>query len=121
MPDPAGGRVISGEREITREMLLGRALRAAGGFAALGVKPGDTLALVLRNDFPFFEASFAAQMLGAYCVPVNWHGKAPEIGTIGVFRLRPHCRRVDLARRAQPGDDPDRRRLRLPPPRPLAR
>ena len=82
MPDLAGGRVISGEREITRETLLGRALRAAGGFAALGVKPGDTLALVLRNDFAFFEASFAAQMLGAYCVPVNWHGKAPEIGYV---------------------------------------
>src|SRR5205809_5047116 len=82
MPDLAGGRLISGERAIAREMLLGRALRAAGGFAALGVEPGDTLALVLRNDFPFFEASFAAQMLGAYCVPVNWHGKAPEIGYV---------------------------------------
>src|SRR5256885_8381918 len=82
MPDLSAGRVISGEREITREMLLSRALCAAGGFAALGVKPGDTLALVLRNDFPFFEASYAAQMLGAYCVPVNWHGKAPEIGYV---------------------------------------
>jgi long-chain acyl-CoA synthetase len=82
MPDLAGGRVISGERDISREMLLGRALRAAGGFAALGVAPGDTIALVLRNDFPFFEASYAAQMLGAYCVPVNWHGKAPEIGHV---------------------------------------
>jgi long-chain acyl-CoA synthetase len=82
MPDLAGGRVISGEREISREMLLGRALRAAGGFAALGVAPGGTVALVLRNDFPFFEASYAAQMLGAYCVPVNWHGKAPEIGYV---------------------------------------
>src|SRR5207237_9884182 len=82
MPDLSAGRVISGEREITREMLLHRALCAAGGFAALSVKPGDTLALVLRNDFPFFEASYAAQMLGAYCVPVNWHGKAPEIGYV---------------------------------------
>src|SRR5437667_6488687 len=82
MPDLSAGRVISGEREITREMLLSRALCAAGGFAALGVKPGDTVALILRNDFPFFEASYAAQMLGAYCVPVNWHGKAPEIGYV---------------------------------------
>jgi long-chain acyl-CoA synthetase len=40
------------------------------------------VALVLRNDFPFFEASYAAQMRGAYCVPVNWHGKAPEIGYV---------------------------------------
>jgi len=38
--------------------------------------------VVLRNDFPFFEASYAAQLLGAYCVPVNWHGKTPEIGYV---------------------------------------
>jgi long-chain acyl-CoA synthetase len=82
MPDFAGARVISGEREIAYQALMGRALRAASGFAALGVQPGDAVALVLRNDFPFFEASYAAQMLGAYCVPVNWHGKAPEIGYV---------------------------------------
>src|SRR5258707_3794821 len=82
MPDLAGGRLISGERAIAREMLVSRALCAAGGFAAFGVEPGDTVALVLRNDFPFFEASYAAQLLGAYCVPVNWHGKAPEIGYV---------------------------------------
>jgi long-chain acyl-CoA synthetase len=82
MPDVAGGRVISGERERSREAIIGRALRAAAGFAALGVGPGDAIAIVLRNDFPFFEASYAAQLLGAYCVPVNWHGKAPEIGYV---------------------------------------
>jgi long-chain acyl-CoA synthetase len=82
MPDLAGGRVISGERERSREAIIGRALRAAAGFAALGVTPADAIAVVLRNDFPFFEASYAAQLLGAYCVPVNWHGKAPEIGYV---------------------------------------
>src|SRR6266849_5459696 len=82
MADIAGGRVISGEREIVRDRLMVRALQAAGGFAALGVAAGDAIALVLRNDFPFFEASYAAQLLGAYCVPVNWHGKAPEIGYV---------------------------------------
>ncbi|HYU14388.1 MAG TPA: AMP-binding protein, partial [Stellaceae bacterium] len=82
MPDLAGGRVISGERERSREAIIGRALRAAAGFAVLGVAPGDAIAIVLRNDFPFFEASYAAQLLGAYCVPVNWHGKAPEIGYV---------------------------------------
>src|SRR5438552_9562804 len=82
MPDLSGGRVMSGEREIAHQTLMGRALRAASGFAALGIEPGDAVALVLRNDFPFFEASYAAQMLGAYCVPVNWHGKVPEIGYV---------------------------------------
>ena len=42
------------------------AARAAGGFAELGVRAGDAIAVVLRNDFPFFEASFAAQRIGAY-------------------------------------------------------
>ena len=82
MPDLSGGRVISGEREIALKALMGRALRAASGFAALGVAAGEAVALVLRNDFPFFEASYAVQVLGAYCVPVNWHGKAPEIGYV---------------------------------------
>jgi long-chain acyl-CoA synthetase len=36
----------------------------------------------LRNDFPFFEASYAAQRLGANSVPVNWHGRTQEIGYV---------------------------------------
>jgi long-chain acyl-CoA synthetase len=82
MTDIATGRVISGDREVSREAIFERAGRAAGGFAALGVGAGDAIGVVLRNDFPFFEASYAAQRLGAYSVPVNWHGKAPEIGYI---------------------------------------
>jgi long-chain acyl-CoA synthetase len=77
--DIATGRVISGNREISRDKIMERAGRVASGFATLGVGAGDAIAVMLRNDFPFFEASYAAQRLGAYCVPVNWHGKAPEI------------------------------------------
>jgi long-chain acyl-CoA synthetase len=76
------GRLISGARELPRDDLLERAQRAARGFTELGVGAGDAVALVLRNDFPFFEASFATQQLGAYSVPVNWHSKTPEIGYI---------------------------------------
>jgi long-chain acyl-CoA synthetase len=82
MTDIATGRVISGNREVSRDAMMERAARAASGFAALGVGAGDAIAVVLRNDFPFFEASYAAQRLGAYCVPVNWHGKTPEIGYV---------------------------------------
>jgi long-chain acyl-CoA synthetase len=78
----ATGRVISGEREASRGAIFVRAGRAANGFAALGVGAGDAIAVVLRNDFPFFEASYAAQRLGAYCVLVNWHGKTPEVGYV---------------------------------------
>jgi long-chain acyl-CoA synthetase len=82
MQEAGQSRVISGARERSTAAIFERALRAANGFAALGVKAGDAIALVLRNDFPVFEASFAAQQLGAYCVPVNWHGKAAEIAYV---------------------------------------
>ena len=39
----------------------------------MGIGRGDTVALYLRNDFAFLEASMAAGLVGAYPVPVNWH------------------------------------------------
>ena len=67
------GEIISGERRITTEALMARAARAASGLASLGVRRGGTVALYLRNDIAFFEASFAAGLIGAYPTPVNWH------------------------------------------------
>src|SRR5689334_10686633 len=65
--------IRSGDRVISTEQLGLNAARAAGGFASLGIGRGDTVALYLRNDFAFLEASGAAGMVGAYPVPVNWH------------------------------------------------
>ncbi len=66
-------QVRSGERTITTERINENAARAASGFQSLGIGRGDTVAVYLRNDFPFLEASFAAGLVGAYPVPVNWH------------------------------------------------
>ena len=74
------GLIISGARRLTRAALQARVRRAASGFAALGIRPGDCVALLLRNDFPFLEASLAASMLGGYAVPINWHWKPEEVG-----------------------------------------
>jgi long-chain acyl-CoA synthetase len=82
MTDIAPGRVISGTREISRDALIERAACAATGLGELGVGAGDAIGVVLRNDFAFFEASYAAQRLGAYSVPVNWHGKTQEIAYV---------------------------------------
>lgn len=62
-----------------RAAVLGRAAQAASGLHQLGVREGDVVALLLRNDFVFFEAQHAAALLGAYCVPINWHGTAEEV------------------------------------------
>ena len=82
MAEIALGRVVSGVREISRDTLFERAACAATGLGELGVGVGDAVGVVLRNDFAFFEASFAAQRLGAYSVPINWHGKTAEIAYV---------------------------------------
>jgi long-chain acyl-CoA synthetase len=74
--------LVSGERTLTAAAFDERVLRAASGFAALGLRPGDCAALLLRNDFAFMEASLAAVRLGAYAVPINWHFKADEVAYI---------------------------------------
>jgi len=65
--------VWSGARRLEAADLHTRIARAAAGLESLGVGAGDGVAIYLRNDFPFFEASGAAGALGAYAVAVNWH------------------------------------------------
>ncbi|MEO8559420.1 MAG: acyl-CoA synthetase [Rhodospirillales bacterium] len=77
-----GGQVTSGERNRSQTEIGQRAARAATGLKALGFGPGDAVALMLRNDFAFFEASFASALLGGYAVPINWHLKGDEAGYI---------------------------------------
>ncbi len=74
--------IIAGERVLSHAELAGRALKAAGGLARLGVGENDSVALMLRNDFAVFEANIAAGMVGAYAVPLNWHFTADEAGYV---------------------------------------
>jgi len=71
-------RYILGERTMDGAVMQERAERAAQGLVELGVKAEDVVALFLRNDFAFIEASLAAGLVGAYPTPVNWHGTVPE-------------------------------------------
>lgn len=73
------GRLISGERTCSVEQLLDAAHRAATGFREMGVAEDDRVAIMLRNDFAFFEASLGAAAAGANAVPINWHGVASEL------------------------------------------
>jgi len=65
-------------RGVPRDDVLRTGRRAATGFHRMGVGEGDTIALLLYNDFAFFEAQQAAAMVGAYAVPLNWHGAVEE-------------------------------------------
>ena len=72
------GMIVSGDRRLTHRELLERAARVATGLNSLGVIEGDTIALCLRNDFPIFEASFGAALIGVRPVAVNWHFTVAE-------------------------------------------
>lgn len=71
-----------GDRFVSTEDLDARAARAATGFSGLGVGLDDSVAVMLRNDIPFFEASMGARKLGAHSVPINWHLQSEEINYI---------------------------------------
>ena len=71
-------RISIGERVVDGAWIAARAERVASGLESLGVGPGDGVALCLRNDLPFFEASFGIGALGAYAVAMNWHATPDE-------------------------------------------
>ena len=75
-------RIFLDERSTDRDEVLANAARAASGLDAIGVREGDAVALLLRNDFAFIEATQACALLGAYCVPINWHGKPDDVSYI---------------------------------------
>jgi long-chain acyl-CoA synthetase len=73
-----GPWVEAGRRERSADKIRRNAAQAASGFREFGIGEGDTIALLLRNDFSFFEASIAANLAGAYPVPINWHATQEE-------------------------------------------
>ena len=74
--------LVSGARKADKTEVEERARGIAGGLRAQGVGEGDCVAILMRNDIAFLEASYAAMMLGAYAVPLNWHFKPDEIAYV---------------------------------------
>jgi long-chain acyl-CoA synthetase len=74
--------IISGQRKRTHAEVTDRAGHIAGGLQRLGVKQGDSVCILMRNDVTFIEAAYATMRLGAYGVPVNWHFKPEEINYV---------------------------------------
>lgn len=74
--------ILSGERHRSFDDVNARSARMAGGLQALGVKPGDCVCVLMRNDIAFLEAAYAVMTVGAYMVPVNWHFKQDELAYV---------------------------------------
>ncbi|MCA1386142.1 MULTISPECIES: acyl-CoA synthetase [unclassified Bradyrhizobium] len=71
--------IISGERRRSHSDVADRAMRIAGGLARLGIREGDSVCILMRNEIAFVEVTHGVMQLGAYAVPVNWHFKRQEI------------------------------------------
>src|SRR3977135_2789015 len=74
--------IASGQRSRSHAEVADPAARFAGGLSRLGVKQGDSVCILMRNDISFIEAAYAAMRLGAYAVPVNWHFRPEEINYV---------------------------------------
>jgi fatty-acyl-CoA synthase len=69
---------FQGRRQSFAE-LAERATRLANGLAALGVRAGDRVAVLMANRLEWPEAMYALAGLGAVLVPVNVLLRPPEI------------------------------------------
>jgi fatty-acyl-CoA synthase len=69
--DPAQEIVYRGVRRHTYADLRERVHRLAGALAALGVAPGDTVAVLDYDSHRYLEAFFAVPMMGAVLHTVN--------------------------------------------------
>jgi acyl-CoA synthetase (AMP-forming)/AMP-acid ligase II len=66
----------------TFAQMLGRATSVARSLLALGVKPGDHVALLMPNCPEMVEAQYGAFLIGAIPVPINARFKAYELGHV---------------------------------------
>ncbi|ERS11883.1 O-succinylbenzoic acid--CoA ligase [Alcanivorax sp. PN-3] len=73
--------VVEGER-VSYRQLARRASRVAAAFHELGVRPGDRVALVLRNGPALMYGLYGALWLGAIAVPLNAREQGAGLGYI---------------------------------------
>lgn len=69
-------------REWSRGELLAESNRLANGMRALGLKTGDSVAVMLPNCGEFLAISLATAQVGLYLVPINWHLAGAEVAYI---------------------------------------
>src|SRR5215475_12974382 len=70
------------DQEFSPEDMRESSAKVAGAMSAAGLKEGDTIALMLRNEPALMDIMLAARQLGLYFTPLNWHFKSEEAAYI---------------------------------------
>jgi fatty-acyl-CoA synthase len=71
--------VVDDERRLTHGQLTERAWSVANGLIALGVQPGEPVAILCGNGIFSAETVLGAMAAGAIAVPLNWRWSRPEL------------------------------------------
>ena len=79
---PERDAVIFPERRQSFAELHDRAVHRARQLAALGVKPGENVGILLATSFEFMEVMFGIAMAGAVMVPINARYRGSEIAYV---------------------------------------
>jgi len=78
-PDKPAYRMAAGGEVVTYRQLDERSNQGAQLFRSLGLRPGDSIAILLENHPRFFEICWAAQRSGLYYTPISYRLTAPEV------------------------------------------
>jgi len=76
---PQAPAVVDHAQRLTHRQLTERAWSVANGLIAVGVQPGDTVAILCGNGIFSAETVLGAMAAGAIAVPLNWRWSRPEL------------------------------------------
>src|SRR6516165_1742961 len=74
--------LVSGTHSREFDIVGQRVRRIAGGLRHLGIREGDCVCILMRNDITFLEITYAVMLIGGYAVPINWHFKVDEVAYV---------------------------------------
>jgi long-chain acyl-CoA synthetase len=96
------GTIAIGTRQIAQDVFHRISMCVARGLHELGIAEGDSVGVLMRNDFAVIQTYLATTALGAFAIPYNWHSKPEEISyLLGDSRPKVLVAHSDLLRLAQ--------------------
>ncbi len=77
--DPARLAIVFKDQRVSYAELYERVCKLAGFLAERGVRPGDVVALLMKNSSAFVELALAVSHVGAVLLPINYRLGTDEV------------------------------------------